>query len=130
MASRMLSMAVISLLASSCATTPGEIYVAEKSSAKKVNTTDFRGESISESAVNAAVVGETYSLADDEVYIRSENIAAINGSGEFRNGAGLEDDLHQCKGLLRHDGQEYLSSFEGSTRLIQSNGIFPRDLLD
>ena len=130
MASRMLSMAVISLLASSCATTPSEVHVEEKSFAKKVNTTDLRGESISESAVNAAVVGDTYSLADDEVYIRSENIAAINGSGEFRHGTGLEDDLHQCRGLLRHDGQEYLSSFEGSTRLIQSNGIFPRNLLD
>ena len=135
MASRMLSIAAVSALVSSCATTPGEVHVDDSIFARNVNTT--------ETDVNARPVGNTRSLAGDGVYFHSESIAAINeggerehsdwvglGSGELRHGAVLEDELHQCSGLLQQDGQGYLSSYEDRSRSYQTEEIFPRGVLD
>ena len=107
MAIRLLSVIAVSILTSSCASTQSEVSAGNGLLSSSDNS----------NSIYRAGGGEH---ADWQQA----------GNGEFLHSADSSIGLRECRGLLRHDGQDYLSSFEGSSRLTQRDDIFPRNLLD
>ena len=108
-----------------------------------IDESALSGEPMTEDEMNDVLVGNTYPLDNGDIYFHSDNIATIyrdGGSqqtdwwqsedGEFCHGVKLAGGVQECVGLFRHDSGDYLHSYDGTTRVIQRNEIFPGNKFD
>ena len=101
------------------------------------------GVPMTEDEMNEVLVGNTYPLDNGDIYFHSDNIATIyrdgesqqtdwwqSEGGEFCHGVKLAGGVEECVGLFRHDGGDFVHSYDGTTRIIQQHEIFPGNKFD
>ena len=101
------------------------------------------GEPMTEDEMNEILVGNTYPLDNGDIYFHSDNIATVyrdgvgqqtdwwqSEDGEFCHGVKLAGGVEECVGLFKHEGGDFLHSYDGTTRVIQRNEIFPGNKFD
>ena len=88
--------------------------------------------------INGVLVGTTYPITNGGIFFHSESIATVyqgdeseetewwqNGNSEFCHSAELLGGTEECIGLSRHHNGGYLHSYEGTTRIVDVDDIFP-----
>ncbi|MDB3935626.1 hypothetical protein N9383_02760 [Granulosicoccus sp.] len=102
----------------------------------------LEGDPMSNDEINDVLVGNTFPLEDGGIYYHSDTIATIyrNGeseqaewqgqNGEVCHSVSVTSGIRDCFGLFRHTEGDYIQSFDGTTRLIQRDEIFPGNRFD
>ena len=129
-------------LTSACASTRDDASL-EQIVTEEVFIDNSSGRPLTKTELNAVLVGNTYPLDDGGIYFHSEEIATIyrdgsseetqwwqNGNSGFCHQTDISGGLEECISLFQHSTGDYLHDYEGTTRLVPKDSIFPGNIYD